>query len=70
MKKTREVLLSRPDEAVETSIALEKIAKMAWGTLALTSKEKVLPDYILKKHFLRKHGPNAYYGQKGGKEDD
>ncbi|HHF51347.1 MAG: L-ribulose-5-phosphate 4-epimerase AraD [Candidatus Aminicenantes bacterium] len=59
-----------PDEAVETSIALEKIAKMAWGTLALTSKEKVLPDYILKKHFLRKHGPNAYYGQKGGKEDD
>jgi len=59
-----------PDQAVETSIALEKIAKMAWGTLALTSKERALPDYILKKHYLRKHGPDAYYGQKGGKEDE
>jgi len=55
-----------PDEAVGVSIALEKIAKMAWGTLALTGKERALPDYILKKHYLRKHGPNAYYGQKGG----
>jgi len=59
-----------PDRAVEVSIALEKIAKMAWGTLALTDKERALPDYILKKHYLRKHGPNAYYGQKGGKADE
>jgi L-ribulose-5-phosphate 4-epimerase len=59
-----------PDEAVEASIALEKIAKMAWGTLVLTSKERVLPDYILKKHYMRKHGPNAYYGQKGGKKNE
>ena len=59
-----------PTEAVEASIALEKIAKMAWGTLALVPKERVLPDYILKKHYIRKHGPNAYYGQKGGKEDE
>jgi L-ribulose-5-phosphate 4-epimerase len=59
-----------PDEAVEVSMALEKIAKMAWGTLALTSKERFLHDYILKKHYMRKHGPDAYYGQKGGKEDE
>ena len=59
-----------PGQAVEASIALEKVAKMAWGTLALTSKERALPGHILKKHYLRKHGPNAYYGQKGGKEDE
>ena len=59
-----------PDEAVKVSIALEKIAKMAWGTLALKDKERALPDHILKKHYKRKHGPDAYYGQKGGKADE
>ncbi|HZX09696.1 MAG TPA: L-ribulose-5-phosphate 4-epimerase AraD [Acidobacteriota bacterium] len=59
-----------PEEAVEVSIALEKIAKMAWGTLALKSDKKSIPDYVLKKHYSRKHGPKAYYGQKEGDKND
>jgi L-ribulose-5-phosphate 4-epimerase len=53
-----------PGEAVVNSIALEAAAKMAWGTLGLNPETPPLPDYILNKHFRRKHGPGAYYGQK------
>ena len=53
-----------PEEAVVNSIALEAVAKMAWGTLALNPDTRPLPGYLLKKHFQRKHGPRAYYGQK------
>jgi L-ribulose-5-phosphate 4-epimerase len=51
-------------EAVENAIILEKAAKMAWGTLLLNGEQKPLPDYLLNKHHQRKHGKNAYYGQK------
>jgi L-ribulose-5-phosphate 4-epimerase len=51
-------------EAVENSLILEKVAKMALGTLLANPKKGSLPDYILRKHFQRKHGPDAYYGQK------
>ncbi|MBD3412808.1 MAG: L-ribulose-5-phosphate 4-epimerase AraD [Candidatus Aminicenantes bacterium] len=58
------------DEAVKASIALEKIAKMAYGTLVLSPEAPNLPDHVFKKHFMRKHGPKAYYGQGGeGKND-
>jgi len=53
-----------PLEAVENSLILEKVAKMALGTLLANPEKKPLPDYILEKHFQRKHGPDAYYGQK------
>lgn len=53
-----------PLEAVESSLILEKVAKMALGTLLANPEKKPLPDYILRKHFERKHGPHAYYGQK------
>jgi L-ribulose-5-phosphate 4-epimerase len=53
-----------PLEAVENSLILEKVAKMALGTLLANPEKGPLPDYILKKHFQRKHGPDAYYGQK------
>ncbi len=56
-----------PEEAVINSLALEKVAKMAWGTLLLTEKKLSFPKYLLEKHYLRKHGPKAYYGQKKGK---
>lgn len=59
-----------PEEAVEISIALEKIAKMAWGTLVLRTEKKSIPDYVLKKHYSRKHGSDAYYGQKEGEKND
>jgi L-ribulose-5-phosphate 4-epimerase len=34
------------------------------GTLLANPEKESLPDYILRKHFQRKHGPDAYYGQK------
>lgn len=53
-----------PADAVENGLALEKVAKMACGTLALKTPPSVFPDYLLLKHYRRKHGPDAYYGQK------
>ncbi len=53
-------------EAVENSLLLEKIARMALGTLLLQPSRGVFPAYLLEKHFRRKHGPDAYYGQKKG----
>jgi L-ribulose-5-phosphate 4-epimerase len=52
-----------PAEAVRNNLALEKAAKMAIMTRLANSKAKDLPTHILRKHFLRKHGPLAYYGQ-------
>jgi L-ribulose-5-phosphate 4-epimerase len=51
-------------DAVKNNLILEKIAKMALNSLGLTPRLRQLPDYILRKHNQRKHGPNAYYGQK------
>ncbi len=51
--------------SVENSIALETIAEMAYGTSALNPAVRPVPAYILDKHYQRKHGPNAYYGQSG-----
>jgi len=53
-----------PDDAVKNSLILEKVAKMAWGTLCLNPECNNFPDYLLNKHYQRKHGPKAYYGQK------
>lgn len=55
-----------PREAVENCLSLEKIAKIALGTLFLNHSGPRLPRYLLDKHFQRKHGPGAYYGQKKG----
>jgi L-ribulose-5-phosphate 4-epimerase len=51
-------------DAVMNNLILEKVALMALHSLELNSKLKPLPDYILNKHHQRKHGPDAYYGQK------
>jgi L-ribulose-5-phosphate 4-epimerase len=53
-----------PQDSVTNSIALEMVAKMAYGTLLLNPAATSIPQYLLDKHYLRKHGPNAYYGQK------
>lgn len=53
-----------PEAAVENNFVLEIVAKMALGTRQLNPNTKSLPDYLLNKHFSRKHGPGAYYGQK------
>ncbi|MEO7042560.1 MAG: L-ribulose-5-phosphate 4-epimerase AraD [Gemmatimonadaceae bacterium] len=49
--------------AVEIADLLEEIAFMAYGTIALNAEAAPLPAELLEKHFMRKHGPAAYYGQ-------
>jgi L-ribulose-5-phosphate 4-epimerase len=52
-----------PVDSVKNNLVLERIAKMALFSMQLNNKLEELPDYIMKKHYLRKHGPDAYYGQ-------
>lgn len=49
--------------SLDNATALEICAQMALETLRLNPDTPPLPDYILNKHYLRKHGPGAYYGQ-------
>jgi len=51
-------------EAVENLLLLENIARLAALTLRLNPGATELEDYLIKKHFERKHGPKAYYGQR------
>ncbi|MEI6646328.1 MAG: L-ribulose-5-phosphate 4-epimerase AraD [bacterium] len=53
-----------PKKAVENAVALEAIAQMASAAFALNPSLAPLPQYLLDKHYTRKHGPGAYYGQK------
>lgn len=50
-------------EAVYHAAVLEEVAKMALLTLTVDSAAAPAPQHVQDKHFLRKHGPNAYYGQ-------
>ena len=52
-----------PLKAVGNAVALEAMAQMAVATFALCPETVPLPVHILDKHYARKHGPNAYYGQ-------
>jgi len=52
-----------PEDSVKNNLILERIAKMALNALMLNPKLSSLPEYILNKHYKRKHGPDAYYGQ-------
>ena len=54
-----------PEEAVYHSVVLEEVAKMARFTEQINPRVEPAPKYLMDKHYLRKHGPNAYYGQKG-----
>lgn len=49
--------------AVENAVALEAVAGMALDTLALAQGAPPVEPYLLDKHYLRKHGKDAYYGQ-------
>jgi L-ribulose-5-phosphate 4-epimerase len=53
-----------PAKAVENAVVLEELAYMAWHNLALDSGLPTMQQELLDKHYLRKHGANAYYGQK------
>jgi L-ribulose-5-phosphate 4-epimerase len=50
--------------AVEAAIVLEQTAKMALGTIMINPKQGQISKTLLDKHYLRKHGKDAYYGQK------
>ena len=50
-------------DAVHNAVVLEEVAKMAFRTEMLGNR-KPIDQYLLDKHYLRKHGKNAYYGQK------
>jgi len=50
-------------EAVHNAVVLEEVAKMAYRTEQLMEFSCVAPQELQDKHFMRKHGPNAYYGQ-------
>lgn len=53
-----------PDDAVHNAVVLEEVARMAWMTVILNPSQNPIAEYLLDKHYLRKHGANAYYGQK------
>lgn len=50
-------------EAVHNAVVLEEVAKMAYRTEHLKLEVSSAPQYLQDKHFFRKHGENAYYGQ-------
>lgn len=50
-------------DSVHNAVVLEELSKMAMWTIAINPSADKLPDHVADKHFLRKHGPNAYYGQ-------
>jgi L-ribulose-5-phosphate 4-epimerase len=51
-------------DAVHNAVVLEEVARMAWIARGINPALKPIDDYLMHKHFMRKHGPNAYYGQK------
>jgi len=52
-----------PSEAVYNAVVMEHVAKMAYIALTINPDLTMNPN-LIEKHFARKHGPNAYYGQK------
>jgi L-ribulose-5-phosphate 4-epimerase len=52
------------DDAVHNASVLEFVARLNSETLRINPKTKPMQPVLLDKHFLRKHGPKAYYGQK------
>lgn len=55
-----------PEEAVYHSVVLEEVASMAKDTELINNVVQEAPQVLLDKHYLRKHGKNAYYGQGKG----
>jgi len=56
---------SEPASAVENAIALETVAALASRTLELDPDTQPMAEYLLERHYRRKHGAGAYYGQRG-----
>lgn len=54
--------------AVYNAVVMEAVAEMAYNTMTLNPRVERVPQHLLDKHYFRKHGANAYYGQ-GANED-
>lgn len=52
-----------PADAAHNAVILEEVAQLALQTMALRAECSAIPQSLHDKHFLRKHGPGAYYGQ-------
>jgi L-ribulose-5-phosphate 4-epimerase len=52
-----------PEKAAQNAVLLEEVAKLAYRTATLNASAPAIAPALLDKHFLRKHGPGAYYGQ-------
>jgi L-ribulose-5-phosphate 4-epimerase len=51
-------------QSVENAVVLEQVAMMAHGTLIVNARQNGISQALLDRHYLRKHGQNAYYGQR------
>lgn len=58
------------DKAVYNAKVVEVVAEEDYHTLSLTHDNSLLPQYLLDKHYYRKHGENAYYGQESAHSKD
>lgn len=54
-------------KAVENAVVMEEIAKFAYYTQSLSPNKGPIDEFLLDKHYLRKHGATAYYGQKSNR---
>ncbi|MER0048816.1 L-ribulose-5-phosphate 4-epimerase [Pectobacterium odoriferum] len=52
------------EEAVHNAVVMEEVAKMAWIAYSINPCLRLIDHHLMDKHFSRKHGPNAYYGQR------
>ncbi|MNC06135.1 L-ribulose-5-phosphate 4-epimerase UlaF [compost metagenome] len=52
------------EDAVHNAVVMEEVARMAWISRGINPQLKPIDSYLMNKHFQRKHGENAYYGQK------
>ncbi|QQE81437.1 L-ribulose-5-phosphate 4-epimerase [Alicyclobacillus sp. SO9] len=57
-----------PAKAAHNAVVLEEVAKMAYHSLQLNPHQIGMDQFLLDKHYLRKHGKNAYYGQTNDKK--
>ena len=51
-------------EAVHNAVVMEEVARMAWIARGINPQLQPIDSWLMNKHFQRKHGPTAYYGQK------
>ena len=53
-----------PAKSVYHAVVLEEVAFMDWHALMINPEKGIMQQELMDKHYLRKHGANAYYGQK------